>query len=467
MWLRNRKYFFGSMALLSFLSFSMPAVSFENSLFTESEITSLEEMSIPKQYAEDLLSIRNPDNTHYFDSITTIMVMYEYGNTREALLSGRLQYRDKNNNFLFDDDCLAASFFERVPDAYISECASFNSDQIVFRGCDVIDAYTENLDMEYARQLVDISRKHNLEVSGNNILALYSEGISLEYISNAIEVHKKNNWDFTFDALVESFQEGKRPTEQVSIRTYSLEEILKGKTESFIQPYTKDAMQKMLSHNLSYDHESAHRFLGSGCNYDDIDRIVSETGILDKETIRRYAQILRKIDSLSTVETEKPNAKILLSQNDFSGAIYNDFSLDFYYSLVEHYDVQFHVIIDKETIPDYISKSDSLIVIAGHGSPHGIIIGSTEKDYFTESDTALMNRLSENLKDGARVFLYSCETAEESYGFAKIFDKYTSKAMVFASEIKLNAKNIIVDSWYPFEIRIRKGFDNFTYPKKK
>ncbi len=309
----------------------------------------------------------------------------------------------------------------------------------------------------YALALAQIKNHDGMQRFLNHeIESLYNANISISYIDAlAPLVDKKNETLFRHAKTIIEYKNlhgtGEYAQELLSITTK--EELPLFNAEELL-------MYKSLDGTIAYAKDLAS--------------IVDSTGnpLFDGFKIYRSFQLgLTKTDFTSFQDTEKPNAVLVYPTEDKNGAFQNNVAIDLFRKMKGVYDTWVVFATTEHDVYTALTSIPNIefLVLAGHGSPHELILGTMDiKKAKEEADEVYtidrtdfeLGQYLENLHPDATIFLNACKTAEgarnDTDNLANFIIGLAGERSVIAATDSFTMLDIQIQSLYPFEIKIIK-----------
>lgn len=216
----------------------------------------------------------------------------------------------------------------------------------------------------------------------------------------------------------------------------------------------KQTIHENIEINKTYfepDKKANYSFL-----FEDLDSNSSEIkDLLLTEKLSKFKSNEETYPYLPFVDTEKPNAIVVLPFEDAAGAFRNNDEYNFNENLNKYYDVARKVVKSSNDIDSLIKNIPDvkLLVLSSHEKDSIMVFDSdTKNGYLSLKSEWLKDGLS-RLDSNAVIFLNSCSSGK--YGLTDyVKDNALPNQTVFGANEPFSSTDMDVIKYYPFDIKI-------------
>lgn len=363
-------------------------------------------------YAKSLADIRNKDSTSVF-AANDMLDLRRRGIDIDYV-KGLMSIRDKENSPIFSSLTIQWLWGKKGSVEYAKELASIRDkeNKQIFHGGSIAMLQQFNGTVEYAKAFASIKNAEgNPLFNGWEIVELKKHSCTYEDAVTLLSLNKKRYNQF-----------------------FTKEHLLKFKKADGTVPYAKELAA------LGFSAKSI-------CNFQQIGISVTEAVIFN--------------------DTEKPNAVIILPISDKVGAFETEGSMKLFKAIKNNYDLWARVVSTEQEAYKAIDSIPNIetLVLAGHGTETTLSLGGGglfekgmkgERYKIDLTDNEFAKHLKKLDKD-AVIFLFSCSNGqggENAGNLANFITKLSAGRQVISSVTLLNGGEIVVDSIYPFDLRI-------------
>ena len=467
------------------------------SFFSFSNLNSI----IPSVHAEQkncsedekkLLSIKDKDGNPIFSPYYADSYLREGGNLEFALeLAG---IKDREGNPIFDGFSISSYWKLKGRIDFARQLAFLKDEREnpLFKGWDICLYKKHGGTLEEAQHFLAIKNTQGKSVfKGGTDISKYKElGGTLEEALKFIYIkNDEGNTVFSSGTFLSEYKELGGTLEEAqqlaNIRTGSL-----FRSGFNIWDYKRHRKGVVFAQKIANIKDRGKKYLFDAKHliwYSELDGTpefaerLARTRLDDQFRICRLYQLGITVDeSLEFNDTAKPNAIVVYPTVDRVNAFQSENSVIFFKKLKEKYDI-YVVIADTENeVYDAINRVPraELLVIGGHGSYKTLSLGEQDLQFMNPTKSEIYtintsdNEFEEYLKKlhpRAVIFLNSCNNASpgnEGINLADFVIKIAGNRKVIASKKPFSDLDIIVNSIYPFDIKIKKGEEDLTYTNK-
>ena len=355
----------------------------------------------------------------------------------------------------------------------LAECRDLDGDYI-FSGFQIAKLCYKEIDSGRIRKLLSI--RSDLKFSGTEITQILLKEKSIRKLKKMLKLKYKKDYIFNEKSFTECIGKGYN-YKQIKPLVKSLGKLKLQPNIYIIMRILKTGTSDINSFrkidNFNFTSEEFVRFLESGGNAG-YARILFNQGFSGR-SIYRFKQLNLTVDDvLSFVDSDLPNAVILISEYDYNDEFESDASINLFKEICSSYDCYTRIVSNEDEVYTILNqfKDIDLLWLAGHGVRSGIILSEKAdmiempdyENYILDIEDYELSDIK-NLRSVNTVFLDACETGKgksSSVNFAGFIKKILPEANVIFSDRIFSHDEIILDKIYPLRIRFREKTNQDT-----